>query len=44
EGLSYDEVSAILGCRIGTAKSRIHRARMALKDAMVALWPEEFET
>jgi len=43
EGLSYEEVAAILGCRLGTAKSRIHRARMALKDVMVTLWPAWFE-
>ena len=31
EGLSYDEISAILKCPVGTIKSRLNRARKALK-------------
>ena len=32
ENLSYDEISSITGLPEGTVKSRLHRARMALKE------------
>jgi len=32
EGLSYDEIASILGCRVGTVRSRLNRARTQLKD------------
>lgn len=31
EGLSYDEISAVLKCPVGTIKSRLNRARKILK-------------
>ena len=31
EGLSYDEISNVLQCPVGTIKSRLNRARKALK-------------
>jgi RNA polymerase sigma-70 factor (ECF subfamily) len=34
EGRDYAEIAGLLGCPQGTVKSRIHRARMALKDAL----------
>ncbi len=34
ESLSYEEIGAITGLNEGTVKSRLHRARMALKDYM----------
>lgn len=33
-GLSYEEVAAICGCRVGTVKSRVSRARTELKDLL----------
>lgn len=34
EGYSYDEIAAIEGCNLGTAKSRVSRARHALRDML----------
>lgn len=34
QGFSYEEISIILGCSLGTIKSRINRARKALKDKL----------
>jgi RNA polymerase sigma-70 factor (ECF subfamily) len=39
EGLSHEELAALLCCRVGTVKSRLHRARLQLKDELVALEP-----
>jgi RNA polymerase sigma-70 factor, ECF subfamily len=32
QGLSYDEVSAVMGANLGTVKSRINRARLRMRD------------
>ena len=37
EHLSYDEISAITGLTMGTVKSRLHRARAALKQTLTRL-------
>jgi RNA polymerase sigma-70 factor, ECF subfamily len=34
EGLRYDEIALIVGCPIGTVRSRIHRARHELRDRL----------
>jgi RNA polymerase sigma-70 factor (ECF subfamily) len=34
EGLALEEVAAVLGCRLGTVKSRLYRAREALRRAL----------
>ncbi|MGE5653993.1 MAG: sigma-70 family RNA polymerase sigma factor [Bacillota bacterium] len=36
ENLSYEEIAEILGCQLGTVKSRLNRARAALKDRIIA--------
>ena len=40
QGLPYDEIQAITHLPIGTVKSRLHRARAALKRAYDALGDE----
>jgi len=34
QGLSYDQIARITGARVGTVKSRLNRARLALKDRL----------
>ncbi len=36
-GLSYDEAGTSLGCSTGTVKSRVHRGRLAFRDAYLQL-------
>jgi len=38
EGLSYEEVSEVLECSVGTVKSRILRGRRALKEILERFW------
>jgi len=34
EGMSVEEVAAVIGCRVGTVKSRLSRAREALRERL----------
>ncbi len=45
QGFSYDEIAKVLDCPAGTVKSRINRARFALKNVLISkreLLNEEF--
>lgn len=44
EGRDYGEISDILECPRGTVKSRLHRARAALKELLVPVLAESFES
>jgi RNA polymerase sigma-70 factor (ECF subfamily) len=35
EGLSYDEAAEILGCAVGTIRSRLHRARVLMRNMLI---------
>ena len=39
EGLTYEEISATLGIKLGTVRSRIHRGRVQLREALAHLAP-----
>jgi RNA polymerase sigma-70 factor (ECF subfamily) len=34
EGLAYEEIAAILDCPVGSVKSRLHRARLVLRERL----------
>ncbi len=34
EGLSHEEIAEILGCRIGTSKSQLHKARARMRELL----------
>jgi RNA polymerase sigma-70 factor (ECF subfamily) len=42
EGRDYGEIADLLDCPRGTVKSRLHRARMALKDILSGMLGDEF--
>lgn len=38
QGLSYEEIAEVLGVELGTVRSRLHRARMAIKERLEKFW------
>ena len=44
EGLNYETIAGILGCPKGTVKSRLHRARLILRDKLKRLLPDTGES
>src|SRR5690606_18505684 len=40
QGMDYDAIAHVLGCRIGTVKSRLARAREQLRQRLVAMGGE----
>jgi len=38
EGLDYSSIASVLGCTIGTVKSRLHRARLQLRSSLRHVW------
>jgi len=41
EGLTYEEIAATLGIKLGTVRSRIHRGRVQLREALAHLDPRQ---
>ena len=39
QGMEYEELAAALGCPVGTVKSRLCRARQALREVLEGVWP-----
>ncbi|HWV27802.1 MAG TPA: sigma factor-like helix-turn-helix DNA-binding protein, partial [Aeromicrobium sp.] len=44
EGLSYEEIADVLGVKIGTVRSRIHRGRSQLRSALAHRAPSQGRT
>ena len=42
EGHGYGEIADLLDCPRGTVKSRLHRARLALKDILTGMLGDAF--
>lgn len=40
EGMSYEDAAAIVGCAVGTIKSRVNRARTKLAE-LLHVWPDD---
>ena len=40
EGLQHDEIAEILGCRVGTSKSQLHKARARMRELLRELLAE----
>jgi RNA polymerase sigma-70 factor (ECF subfamily) len=44
EGLSYDEIADVLGVKVGTVRSRIHRGRTQLRESLAHRAPSRGRT
>jgi len=44
EGLSYEEIATMLGIKLGTVRSRIHRGRSQLRDSLAHRAPDPART
>jgi RNA polymerase sigma-70 factor (ECF subfamily) len=41
DGLTQEEVAAVLGIRVGSVKTRLHKARTSLRERLWSVWKEE---
>jgi RNA polymerase sigma-70 factor (ECF subfamily) len=41
EGMRYDEVAEVMGCPVGTVRSRLHRGRRLLRQQLFEVWQKK---